>query len=96
MFLEILPSWKRQILNEITFFFCSWLRTQHALMYDPAIVRVVDILITKLILLLVAEVSPDTSVVVSEDWKLLVWFFVSQNSSLKWTSAEKRILSVLF
>ncbi|KAM3720644.1 DNA polymerase epsilon catalytic subunit [Dirofilaria immitis] len=46
-----------KIADQIIISLDRWLRTQHSLMYDPAIVRVVDILITKLILLLVAEIN---------------------------------------
>uniref|UniRef100_A0A8R1XQP9 DNA polymerase epsilon catalytic subunit n=1 Tax=Onchocerca volvulus TaxID=6282 RepID=A0A8R1XQP9_ONCVO len=46
-----------KIADQVIISLDRWLRTQHALMYDPAIVRVVDILITKLILLLVAELN---------------------------------------
>lgn len=48
-------------------------------MYDPAIVRVVDILITKLILLLVAEVSSDTSLIMNEN----IQYGLFRNGSLK-------------
>uniref|UniRef100_A0A158Q8A2 DNA polymerase epsilon catalytic subunit n=1 Tax=Elaeophora elaphi TaxID=1147741 RepID=A0A158Q8A2_9BILA len=48
-----------KIADQVIISLDRWLRTQHSLMYDPAIVRVVDVLITKLILLLVAEVSSD-------------------------------------
>ncbi|VDK84402.1 unnamed protein product [Litomosoides sigmodontis] len=46
-----------KIADQVIVSLDRWLRTQHSLMYDPAIVRVVDILITKLILLLVAELN---------------------------------------
>ncbi|VDN01879.1 unnamed protein product [Thelazia callipaeda] len=46
-----------KIADQLVISINRWIRTQHTMMYDPAIAHVVDILITKLILLLVAEVS---------------------------------------